>query len=57
MLRGMVSNTQGLAKELGTQPEKLNDAAKAAIELDKVIRRLEGEPEEEVEELALVRRP
>lgn len=38
----MVNANSGLAKELGTSQQNLTDAAKAAIELDRVIARLEG---------------
>jgi hypothetical protein len=42
MLRGMINANSGLARELGTSQQNVNDAAKAAIELDRLIARLEG---------------
>jgi len=38
----MINSGNSLAKELGTSPPNLSDAAKAAIELDRIIARLEG---------------
>eukprot|EP01124_Arcella_intermedia_P015336 TRINITY_DN2182_c0_g1_i1.p1 TRINITY_DN2182_c0_g1~~TRINITY_DN2182_c0_g1_i1.p1 ORF type:complete len:1140 (+),score=347.38 TRINITY_DN2182_c0_g1_i1:380-3421(+) len=48
LLRGLITDSTGLARKMGTNPENLTDAAKAAIDLDKFLRRLEGEEEEVV---------
>jgi len=51
MLRGMLKDPTNLSKELATSKDNLTDAAKAAIELDRVIAKLEGRaPEEQVVE-------
>jgi len=48
MLRGMITNAGDMARELGTSEKNVSDAAKAAIELDRILRRIEGlEPEVE----------
>jgi len=43
LLRGLVGDTSGLARKLGTSPDDLTPAAQAAINLDNFLRQLEGE--------------
>jgi uncharacterized protein (UPF0305 family) len=43
LLRGLVGDTSGLARKLGTNPDALTPAAQAAVSLDKFLRELEGE--------------
>jgi hypothetical protein len=47
LLRGLVDNSTGLARSLGTNPAALTPAAKAALELDKLLAKLEGKDEPE----------
>jgi len=43
LLRGLVGDTSGLARKLGTTPQALTPAAQAALDLDKFLKSLEGE--------------
>lgn len=53
LLRGLVGDSTGLARSLGTNPANLSPVAKAALDLDRLLARLEGkdEPEELVPEV------
>lgn len=50
LLRGLIGDSTGLARSLGTNPANLSPVAKAALELDRLLAKLEGkdEPVEEV---------
>jgi len=45
LLRGLIGDSAGLARKLGTTPEALTPAARAAIDLDRFLKRLEGHEE------------
>jgi len=42
LMRGLIGDTSGLARKLGSRPDQLTAAAKAAMDLDDFIRQLEG---------------
>jgi len=42
LLRGLVGDTAGLARKLGTSPQELTLAAQSALDLDRFLKQLEG---------------
>jgi len=45
LLRGLIGDTAATARKLGANPDQLTDAARAAMELDQLLCRLEGRPD------------
>eukprot|EP01123_Difflugia_compressa_P010123 TRINITY_DN3607_c0_g1_i1.p1 TRINITY_DN3607_c0_g1~~TRINITY_DN3607_c0_g1_i1.p1 ORF type:complete len:1066 (-),score=312.92 TRINITY_DN3607_c0_g1_i1:83-2947(-) len=57
LMRGLIGDTSGIARKLGTNPSNLTAAAKAALDLDNFLKKLEGEEEEVLKPIELPETP